>query len=217
MSGRVYATAAPATEFRNTMPRVSRRDGPGETMTVSVLMATIGRPTLERAIQSFRSQAMPGDQIVVIGATPDIERRAEALGCTFVAARPGNDWGGHERSVGIHHATGDYVSFMDDDDIYLPGARAAMAATMAAHPGQPTIFKMHIAWTGGYLWTEPVLKMGNVGTPMLFLPNDARTKSGKWGTVYGGDFAYIESLRLGTDTIVWDATPIASIRPKEGA
>lgn len=183
-------------------------------MTVSILVATIGRPTLERTLQSITSETRPGDQVIVIGATQAIGDRALAYGCTFVKAPPGNDWGGSERTVGIHHATGDYVAFLDDDDVYLPGWRAAMDNAMVNHPGRPIIFKMHIAWTGGTLWADPVLRMGNVGTPMLFLPNDARTKRGQWGRKYGGDFKFIESLQLPPASIVWDSAVIASIRPK---
>jgi glycosyltransferase involved in cell wall biosynthesis len=183
-------------------------------MTVSVLVATLGRPTLERTLASITSQFLPGDQVIVIGATPDIEARAALAGCTFVQAQPGRNWGGHERAVGIQHATGDYVCFLDDDDVYVPGARVAMEQAMTSHPGQPTIFKMHIAWTGGALWTEPVLRMGNLGTPMLFLPNDARAKRGTWDMKYGNDFRFIEACHYAPDTIHWDPTVIANIKPE---
>lgn len=182
--------------------------------TVSVLVATLGRPTLERALTSITSQTKEGDQVLVIGATPEIEARAKAAGCDFVQCPPGNNWGGREREVGLQHATGEYVAFLDDDDIYFPDALDAMHAAMKTHPGQATIFKMHIAWTDGYLWTDPVLVMGNVGTPMVLLPNTPLVRRGRWGMDYGNDFGYLESIKLKQDDVNWDPFVVASIKPK---
>lgn len=181
-------------------------------MTVSILVATLGRPTLERTLESITSQLRPGDQVIVIGATQSIGDRAAKYGCTFVLANPGRDWGASERAVGIAHATGDYVSFMDDDDVYTPGARDAMEAAMTAHPGKPTIFRMQIARTGELLWREPVAKMGNMGTPMMFLPT-AAAKRGRWGKRYGNDFEFWASMQWPASDIVWSSDVIASIRP----
>lgn len=182
-------------------------------MKVSILVATLGRPTLERTLISITSQLRHGDQVIVIGATQAIGDLAAKHGCSFVMAKPGRDWGATERAIGITHATGDYVAFLDDDDVYLPGARDAMEAAMTDHFGQPTIFRMQIAKTGELLWRQPVAKMGNMGTPMMFLPNSARTKSGKWGRRYGNDFEFWTSMQWPAESIHWSDQVIASIRP----
>jgi len=182
-------------------------------MTVSILVATVGRPTLEHTLASIAPQLRPGDQLIVIGATTEIRDRATTYGAMFVHAPPGRNWGGSERAAGMQFATGDYVAFMDDDDVYLPGARDAMEAAMLAHPGKPTIFRMQIARTGELLWREPVAKMGNLGTPMMFLPNVDRVKQGTWTKRYGNDFHFWESLRWPADAVVFDSAVIANIRP----
>ena len=183
-------------------------------MNVSVLVATVGRPTLEATLNSIVSQTLPGDQVLVIGATQDIGNRAAKFGCTFVQAPPGKDWGASERALAVPHATGDYLAFLDDDDVYLPGARTAMGKAMAQHPGRPTIFKMKISWTGGTLWVDPELRMGNVGTPMFFLPNQPE-KLGKWGRRYGNDFEFISTCKWMNEQFVWDSTVISLIRPQQ--
>lgn len=184
-------------------------------MTVSILVATTGRPTLERTLASITPQLRPGDQVIVIGATPEIGARAARAGCTFVQAPMGRDWGASERAVGLQHATGDYVSFMDDDDVYLHGAREAMETAMTAHLGKPTIFRMRIARTGELLWRQPIAKMGNMGTPMMFLPTPV-AKKGRWGRRYGNDFEYWTSMNWSPDAIAWSDTVIADIRPLYG-
>jgi len=182
-------------------------------MTVSILVATIGRPTLERALASITRQARAGDQVMVIGATQEIADRAAAAGCWFAQVRPGNDWGASERAAVMPHVTGDYIAFLDDDDVYLPGARDAMEEAMLAAPGRPTIFKMQIAWTGGTLWDDKVACMGNMGTPMMFLPNNAQTQRGRWGRAYGNDFEFWSSMGWTPDQIHWSDRVIALIRP----
>jgi hypothetical protein len=182
-------------------------------MTVSVLVATSGRPTLEAALESITCQTRPGDQVLVIGATLDISTRAAKYGCDFMQAPPGKDWGASERQFAAPYATGEYLTFLDDDDVWLPGARDAMESAMLAHPGQPTIFKMRISWTGGDLWQVPELRMGNVGTPMFFLPNQ-KDKLGMWGRRYGGDFDFIASCRWPRESYVFDPHVVALIRPQ---
>ena len=36
------------------------------------------------------------------------------------------------RNLGVKHASGEYVTFLDDDDIYLPGRLSNMLALIAA-------------------------------------------------------------------------------------
>lgn len=183
-------------------------------MTLSVLVATTGRPTLERTLQSIASQLRPADQLIVIAATDDIARRAAVFGATFVQAPRGGDWGASERAVGIHHATGDYVAFLDDDDIWTTDARELIEQEIVTHSGRPIICRMQIAATGELLWRDgcQIARMGNMGTPMMILPT-AKAKAGKWGRRYGNDFEYWASMQWPADQIVWSSAVIASIRP----
>lgn len=183
-------------------------------MSVTYLVATIGRPTLEATLRSIVSQRMPGDEVLVIGATDEIRNRAHAQACKFVHCAPGNDWGSTERNMAMAHAGGDYLAFLDDDDVAAPGARAAMAAAMTATPGRPLVFRMLLPNQELLLWAVPQLAMGNVGTPMLVIPNDPK-KLGTWGGGHGGDFEFLVSCQWRASDIAWIPNVIAHVWPHE--
>lgn len=182
-------------------------------MTVTYLVATVGRPSLEAALQSIVNQSRPGDEVLVIGATSAIQETAHKYGCRYVFCEPGNDWGATERNVATPYATGDYLAFLDDDDLAAPGSRAAIEHAISLNPGLPAIFRMQYGTSGPILWGRPELALGNVGTPMFILPND-RSKLGIWTSRYGGDFDFISSMQWAPDSIVWRGEVIANIRPQ---
>lgn len=181
-------------------------------MRLSVILPTIGRPGLEPALQSITSQWLPGDEVLVVGATPAIQAMAEKYQCRFVQCPPGKDWGHSERNMASPLAHGEYVAHLDDDDVWAPGARAAIeAGIMASPPGHPLMFKMEFA-NGGRLWDKPLLRYGNVGTPMIVLPNEP-AKFGRWANRYGGDFVFMSTLGWTPDELIWREDVIALIRP----
>jgi glycosyl transferase family 2 len=183
-------------------------------MSVTYLVATLGRPTLPRALQSITSQRMAGDQLLVIGATPDIQRTAEQHGGEFVYCPPGHDWGSSERNFAMGSARGDYLAFLDDDDVAAPGARASMEASITAHPGLPLVFRMLLPDMGLVLWIEPQRRLGNVGTPMLVIPNEPE-KLGTWGSAHGGDFDFLMSCQWQASDLVWIPNIVAHVWPHE--
>lgn len=182
-------------------------------MKLSVSVATVGRPTLEATLQSVTSQLLPGDEVLVIGATDDIRQRAEAMGCRFLYCPAGNDWGASERNATLPSATGDYIAFLDDDDVWTGGARVAIEAAMQQHAGRPLIFRMQYAEHGLLLWARQEAAMGNVGTPMMVMSNDP-AKLGTFGTFYGGDFHFLQTSKWDLQRdLVWVPHIIARIRP----
>lgn len=182
-------------------------------MSVSYLVATIGRPTLDATLRSIVNQAFPDDEVLVIGATDAIKAKADEYGCRFIHCEPGNDWGATERNYATPFATGQYLAFLDDDDFALYGARAIMQETILTCPGRPIIFRMRYGTDGAVLWHERRLCLGNVGTPMFVLPNEP-DKLGTWVGRYGGDFDFINTMKWSADAIVWMPQVIAQIRPQ---
>jgi hypothetical protein len=82
--------------------------------------------------------------------------------------------------------------FMDDDDIYAPVVRRDPAHIEGHFTGDtPVIFQMSQGVDNCRVWWEtPVLKHGNVGTPMFAVPNIPE-KLGVWPSQRSGDYEFI--------------------------
>lgn len=153
---------------------------------ISFIVATSNRPTLAATLASI--ELRPGDELLVVGdGIPQLDARAR-----YIQHAPGNNWGHAERNTVMAQAKCQYLAHLDDDDTYVPGHRAIMARALEANPGRPVIFRMKYR-SGALLWRDKVVACGNVGTPMVVLPNDAQRR-GRFGDNYGGDIHYVESF-----------------------
>jgi hypothetical protein len=118
-------------------------------------------------------------------------------------------WGGRERNDGIARATCDYLSFIDDDDWYAPGARQIMHQAMLENDlKRPILFRMQYP-SGRVIWTEPKLRCGNVGTPMIFIPNDKAMLPNPWGDEHHADFQFVNCFGWEARKILWREEIIA--------
>ena len=161
------------------------------TCQLSIVIPTLGRPTLQRTLASCRD----ADEIVVVLDT--------ARGGRIPCPLPPNAvliegyfgvTGGHAgRQVGIQAATGTHLAFMDDDDVYTPGAIALMRNAAA---DVPVIFRMD-HYAHGVLWRDRRVRFGNVSTQMYVVPNDP-ARLGTWEPHIpglpepGGDYTFIK-------------------------
>jgi glycosyltransferase involved in cell wall biosynthesis len=130
---------------------------------ISVVIPTLDRPTLKRAVRS----AEGADEVIVVG-----DRVKPSAGQVRIKARPRAEHrvprAAELRNRGMSVATGDWIAFMDDDDVFAPGAidTIRQAVTVPAL----YLFRMttHFA---GVLWHHPALEINNVGTPMIVCPS----------------------------------------------
>lgn len=107
------------------------------TPVVSVVVPTRDREALLReTLASVR--ALEGDdlriELIVVdnGSTDGTPQVAAEFGARFIAAAtPGAS---AARNAGLRIATGDYITFLDDDDIWLPGHLRPQIAMLDAHP-----------------------------------------------------------------------------------
>lgn len=182
----------------------------------SVIVATTGRQTLLRALESLVSQPLgPHDEVLVVGDGSDVSDAAAQFGFTHVQCRPGHNWGADERNVGIAAAKGTHLVFLDDDDIYMPGAFSYMRHACAEHAGRPIMFRM-VDFDGSIKWQDREVKFGNHGTPQFVTPN-APGKVGEWGRDYAGDTLFVMDTlkRYPDDALVWDETVTYRARPPQ--
>lgn len=153
-----------------------------------VITPTISRPTLYQAITSAIV-----DEWLVIGDGPQLEAERivnEVEGIDYIEGPQTGDYGNAQRDLGIAQAQADYLSFLDDDDVFMPGAVETIKSQL---DGSPIIFRM-LHPTGAVLWQRPGLSVGNVGGSMFIVPN-VKSKLGKWanGKGYMSDFDFIET------------------------
>lgn len=132
-------------------------------MRISVIVATWNRShVLGEAIGSILAQTRPADEIVVVddGSTDDTQARlaalaAEPLGDRIVALRQDNAGVAAARNAGLARASGDWIAFLDDDDVWDPGRLAILERDLAADGDGIEVHVANIRYVGeGYAYDQ---------------------------------------------------------------
>lgn len=162
---------------------------------VSVIVPTCGRDTLPRTLASVGSQLHDGDEMLVV-------RRDDA------------PWGNATREDSIPRCDGTHIWFMDDDDVAAPGALDAIHAAIGKEPDRVHLFRMRRG--EDVFWRMPVAEIGNVGSPMIVVPNTPG-KLPRWGDddLYEADGRFLlETLALRQEQPVFHEEIVALVRPE---
>lgn len=123
---------------------------------ISVIIATMGRSTLGRTVDSITANLRSGDELIII---PDIP----ASGA----------WGTKQYDHGADIATGDYLLFFTDDDFMPLGALDAVRAGVTLAPWSVHVFSMLMHhWSGRILRNS--MDAGNVGGQQIVVPRGPR-------------------------------------------
>ena len=95
-------------------------------MLVSVIVPTMGRLTLRRAIDSILNQTLQVSEIIIVDSSPEGIQDFDFLSSPLVRVLRKSDtdlkkilgtWSAaHNRNLGIQEAKSTYIAFMDDDD-----------------------------------------------------------------------------------------------------
>ncbi len=181
--------------------------------TITVVVPTVGRHTLGATLESARE----ADQIILVldeagipGLLPDIPDWPHIVTANVI----GGDHGYTARTKGITLATGTHLAFMDDDDVYLPGAIRLMRDAAC---DRPVIFRMN-HYNHGVLWRDQTVRFGNVSTQMILVPND-HWRLGRWIAHApgmrepGGDYTFLQGCCERMGAPVWREEVISDLRP----
>lgn len=176
---------------------------------ISIITPTIGRQSLRTMLQRVLPQLSDGDEVLIIGDGPQpaakkiVDEFKHAL-VRYWETEPIKNYGNPQRNMAIAEAKGEYLLFVDDDDLPGPRALAVIRDVAKQFPGKPLMFKMmHCGWE---IWKQPTVAQGNLSGQMFVTPN-VKGKVGSWSGRYEADFDFISStLKLypeGHGALVW--------------
>lgn len=204
----------------------------------SAIIPTAGRPGLERTIRGIRDQGGPDRiQILVIGDSHGEDFRAElnqarvlshAYRCVYAEHDGGSHcYGQAQRNAGMAAATGEWLTFSQDDDVYAARAFDAMDDAIETQRAisnrdgpRPLLFQTRLHHADGRLVWDNVLArhpiwpvIGNIDADCIVAPN-VKDRLGVWGPRYLGDYDFIIStLELWNREFDWVRRVIAEARP----
>jgi glycosyltransferase involved in cell wall biosynthesis len=104
---------------------------------VSVIIAAYNSGTwLTETVESALAQTWPRREIIVVddGSTPDLRPLLEPYKSAVSYIRQENAGAGAARNTGIRAASGDFIAFLDHDDVWLPDKLSTQIAVAERHP-----------------------------------------------------------------------------------
>lgn len=110
---------------------------------VSVVMPAYNRAAyIREAIESILAQTAGRHEIIVIddGSTDDTAAVARACGPAVAVHSQPNQGIGAAINHGLRLATGEWLAFLDSDDLWTPSKTADQLAWLAAQPGVDLVF-----------------------------------------------------------------------------
>lgn len=183
-------------------------------MKLSVIVPSIGRPALLPLIHS-----LPGAWvewvIVFDGSRRDrqiniIERQRELerIGLEWHTCLEGGDYGQEQRNHGMTKATGEWLAFSQDDQVFEDGAAETL---FNLEPWQserhyaPQLFRLR-KWTPqneNLVWRERgTFELGMVDGDCMVVPN-VQDRLGRWGAGYCGDWEFLRATAEHWGGVEW--------------
>jgi glycosyltransferase involved in cell wall biosynthesis len=130
------------------------------------------RAYIEASIQSVLDQDYEAIELIVVDdgssdGTPDLAR---AFGARVQVIEQRNSGPAAARNNGVTVARGQYLAFIDADDIWLPGKVKAQVRHLAEHPDTGIVFGRWIRWNAspdGSFSPPPTVVEDNSGPPVI--------------------------------------------------
>lgn len=102
------------------------------------------------AIESVQGQDYPRKEIIVVddGSTDSTPAVLQSFGDTIRVLHRPNGGAAAARNSGLRHAQGEYIAFLDGDDLWFPGKLALQVRHLQAH------FRVGLVFTDWAVWPE---------------------------------------------------------------
>lgn len=103
-------------------------------MKLSIIIPTLGRDSLKKAVDSVLESAGEDDEILIVADGPDAFKRADKILYDYnarsnadprvhlMSTKKTTDWAATQMEEGMRVAEGDYICNLGDDDYYTPKA-----------------------------------------------------------------------------------------------
>jgi hypothetical protein len=181
----------------------------------NILIATVGRPTLQRMLDSLSPQLSESDCLTLVfdghatipefntlGFKCKVQQYCEPVALGF--------WG---HAIRNKYAPllekRDFVMHADDDDHYYPNVFPELKS-LCSDTNTLYIAKMRDAY-GRNLPDGSFIKLDHIGTPCGIIPYELNMK-GTWLTRYGGDGLFYQEISALGNPIVHLSTLIYHVR-----
>lgn len=101
-----------------------------------VIPAYQAAKTIREAVKSALEQTSPAQEVIVVddGSTDDLAAALASFANDIRLIRKQNGGAASARNVGIEAAQGEFVAFLDADDLFYPGRLEALGALARARP-----------------------------------------------------------------------------------
>lgn len=143
------------------------------TATVSVIIPTYNRASmLLEALESIFEQTYPVHEIIVVddGSTDNTREVVENYRDRVSYIYQQNAGPASARNRGLSQATGDYITFLDSDDLYLPRKIEKQVQYLAEHPSVAMVYSSFkwVTLNGEHIQTIPAKLTGRVHHEMIW-------------------------------------------------
>lgn len=183
--------------------------------TFNVLIATVGRPTLQNMLDSLSPQLLESDCLTIVfdgnSRIPsgfDYSKFKCKLNL-FNEPSALKYWGhGIRNKYANLLEKKDFIMHADDDDIYTPQAFHIIRSTIM---NNSTLYFFKMLFDNSAWPLHHNCKEGNIGTPCGIIPYDLN-KKGIWLNRYGGDGAFYEQILQQVNDVVYSDDFIYIVR-----
>ncbi len=130
-------------------------------MKVSVIVPTYNREAyICQAIESVLQQTMKDFEIIVVddGSTDNTEEKIQPYLQNLKYIKTKNGGPAHARNIGMGAATGEYIAFLDSDDLYYPHKLGLQVAVLDKFPEIAMVYTEASAFDDSGYWDEHHLK-----------------------------------------------------------
>lgn len=166
---------------------------------VTIVTATFRRPdALKEAIQSVRAQTYSNWEHIIVcdGRDRTVERLVQNIGDPRIRALstwPFHIIGTYQKNYALLHADGEFVLYLDDDNVVEPHCLATMTAGFESDRIGYVVCPVRYG-ESGIMAPKPDFKVQEIDTLNFMIRRDLVEKTWGWGPRYSADYRLIKKV-----------------------